>query len=761
MLKGLRQGLGSLLRGRRRVAPDASVAEARVDALVRTADGARDGGRSAEAAALYAEALAAAPERVDLRVQMANMLKDSGRLLEAEEAYGEALRVRPKEADIHLQLGHVHKTLGRRERALESYRMALRLDPGSDAARHELLELGRAELQGDRLEAGAVDRALERIAALTHRMELLSREVEEVRRALPNLWMAAAFPVSLYGAYRERFDVPPAPATAGGVALGVIVEASDADPRALYAFLESLRSQTLTEWTCVVVCNGAGVREIAERAAASDGRVQWMEAGTGDRPPLPEVLREAGIVLTLGQGLALHRRALEWFGYAGAATPGRAFICDEERRAGPDGPLVGAELRQCPDLEMLLQADVAGHAVAFRSGELEGARLPLAELRVRRLLQLAEDEAVGHLPLPLVQSFEPAAPSPDASRYATCVAEYLRDRHGNGPSAPRLTGHEPGPPAILWPAPSSPSAICVVVPTRDNAADAASFLSTLSRSAEEPERVEALVIDNGTSEEASLVELDRLRERPGVRVERFDEPFNWSRLNNRAARLTQAPILVFANDDMTMLSRGWDVILDRLLHREDVGAVGPKLFYPDATIQHAGVIFGWRGGNIHDGLHAPGDDPGPMMRWNLQRRVVAVDGAFLATRRQVFLEQGGFDEEELPVSSSDVDYCLRLRSSGLSILYAPAIRLVHHESKSRGSDHADPARGARYLHEHSVLQRRWGRFASWDPTVNPIWYDGGRPFQMIRPSSEEALLDYVARSGSGGAWRVEPSAAAS
>ena len=110
----------------------------------------------------------------------------------------------------------------------------------------------------------------------------------------------------------------------------------------------------------------------------------------------------------------------------------------------------------------------------------------------------------------------------------------------------------------------------------------------------------------------------------------MDEPFNWSRLNNCAAALSGSELLVFANDDMVMLSDGWDRQLRGLLERPEIGAVGARLIYPDDTVQHAGILLGWPGISVHDGRYEAAVEPGPCRRWQVTRVVAAVTGAFFA-----------------------------------------------------------------------------------------------------------------------------------
>ena len=224
-------------------------------------------------------------------------------------------------------------------------------------------------------------------------------------------------------------------------------------------------------------------------------------------------------------------------------------------------------------------------------------------------------------------------------------------------------------------------------------------------------------------------------------------------MNNQAAQDIETPILLFANDDMLMLSQGWDSVLRDCLARPGVGAAGARLVYEDGTLQHAGVLFGWGGAPTHhDGLHEPGDAPGPARRWQLTRSTGAVTGAFLATRREQFLAVGGFDASALPVAYSDIDYALKLRSKGLRILWTPHISLAHKEGASRGLDHLDPARAARNAMELDTMQRRWGPALRVDPGVNPHYYPATLPFHLIAAPTRTCILDHIARSASQHPW---------
>src|SRR5262249_46616111 len=154
---------------------------------------------------------------------------------------------------------------------------------------------------------------------------------------------------------------------------------------------------------------------------------------------------------------------------------------------------------------------------------------------------------------------------------------------------------------------------------------------------------------NGTKQPRSRQVLAELVDKGWAEMLTVDEPFNWSRLNNLAADRTTAPLVLFANDDIVAVSEDWDGILRGLLERPQIGAIGARLLYPDDTLQNGGVLFGWPSLTIHDGLYEHHSANGPANRWRVTRRVSAVTGAFLATRRDLFLAHGGFDDIGLPV----------------------------------------------------------------------------------------------------------------
>ena len=147
-------------------------------------------------------------------------------------------------------------------------------------------------------------------------------------------------------------------------------------------------------------------------------------------------------------------------------------------------------------------------------------------------------------------------------------------------------------------------------------------------------------------------------------VIRFDIPFNFSRLVNEGVRQANGALVVLLNDDMEVISESWLEEMAGQAQRQSIGAVGAFLFYPDRTIQHAGLILGIVGPANHAHRYAREDSPGYFGRLLIVANYAAVTGACLMVKKQLFIEAGGLDED-LAVAYNDVDFCLQSAEKGL------------------------------------------------------------------------------------------------
>src|SRR6185436_9610159 len=195
------------------------------------------------------------------------------------------------------------------------------------------------------------------------------------------------------------------------------------------------------------------------------------------------------------------------------------------------------------------------------------------------------------------------------------------------------------------------------------------------------------------------------------RVLRYEREFNYSAINNFAAREARGEVLLLLNNDTEVITPDWLEEMLGHLHQEGVGAVGAKLLFPHGQVQHAGDAVGPGGcaDHMHEGIGR--DDPGYCYRAVVAQEVSAVTGACLMTWKTLYQKLGGLDEKKLPVAFNDVDYCLRVQEAGLRVIFTPHAQLYHHESASRGGRSPD--------REAGVMRRRWKSRMRHDPYYNP------------------------------------------
>jgi GT2 family glycosyltransferase len=268
----------------------------------------------------------------------------------------------------------------------------------------------------------------------------------------------------------------------------------------------------------------------------------------------------------------------------------------------------------------------------------------------------------------------------------------------------------------------------IIVPTRDRL----SFLRTCIESigpAVARSNADILVVDNDSADPDTLEYLTGLS-RKGVKVLHIEGPFNFARLNNRAAATLDSDVLCLLNNDIEAGSDDWlEEMLARLAEPE-VGAVGALLTFPGGVVQHGGVVLGVNFGATHAFTDRLFDDPGYLDLLRVAHECSAVTAACLVTRRTDYLTMGGMDDTHFGVAFNDVDYCLKLRQAGKRIVFTPHARLIHAESASRGRDDR-PDRRHRFERELNMLRARWGECLLEDPTYNPQLSRDGVPYGAL------------------------------
>jgi GT2 family glycosyltransferase len=277
--------------------------------------------------------------------------------------------------------------------------------------------------------------------------------------------------------------------------------------------------------------------------------------------------------------------------------------------------------------------------------------------------------------------------------------------------APNVPYHQ----RVRYALPQPPPHVTVIIPTRDRVDLLSRCVSSVTERSTY-RHYDIVIVDNGSSEAETRAYFDQLRSDARVSILRIEDPFNFSRLNNRAAAAARGEVLCFLNNDTEVISASWLEEMVSLACQAGVGAVGAMLYYPNNLIQHAGVILGIGGVASHAHKMLGRTTGGDHARAALTQVMSAVTAACLVVRTSVFTAAGGFDET-LAIAFNDVDLCLRLSASGLRNVWTPFAELYHHESVSRGDDGQIDRPG--FQEESRLMYERWGELLKADPYFNP------------------------------------------
>ena len=355
----------------------------------------------------------------------------------------------------------------------------------------------------------------------------------------------------------------------------------------------------------------------------------------------------------------------------------------------------------------------------FRKG-FEGAQDYDIALRT---IEKLDKEQIRHIPKVLYHwriHKESTALSGDIKPYAHVAAlkainEHLERMKVEASAEPSI--EVPGFNRIRYQLPSQPPFVEIIVLTRDKPELIKTCIESILEKTTYPD-YSITIVDNGSTEKETLELFAAWETHPRITIVKDDIPFNFSKLNNRAVEHSDKEFVCLMNNDIEVISPDWlDEMVTHALQK-DVGAVGARLWYPNETLQHGGVILGVGGIAGHAAKYIKKGDAGYFGRACLQQEFSAVTAACLLVQREHYRSVEGFDETHLTVAFNDVDFCLKLREKGLRNLWTPYAELYHHESASRGHEDT-PEKQARSQNELAYMIKRWAKELHHDPAYSP------------------------------------------
>lgn len=261
--------------------------------------------------------------------------------------------------------------------------------------------------------------------------------------------------------------------------------------------------------------------------------------------------------------------------------------------------------------------------------------------------------------------------------------------------------------------------ISIIIPNKNHKEDLEKCIESI-RLKSTYTNYEIIVVENNSTENEIFDYYKQIEQADNIKVITYKGEFNYSKINNLGVKEAKGEYLILLNNDIKIISQNW--MEEMLMHaqREEVGAVGAKLFYPDNTIQHAGIVLGLgahrSAGHTHYGM--PKENLGYMGRLCYTQNVTAVTGACLMVKKSTYDQVGGLDEN-FRVALNDVDFCLKLRKMGLLNIFTPFAEAFHFESKSRGFEDSK-AKKERYMEECEAFKQKWSKeLEQGDPYYNP------------------------------------------
>ena len=535
--------------------------------------------------------------------------------------------------------------------------------------------------------------------------------------------------------------------TAAFPLISILTPLYNTPPRYLERFLDSVQAQTCGRWQlCLADASDSdhtAVGEAVRRRAAADPRIRYVKidnAGIAANTNRAAELAD-GEYLALADHddeLAPHAiytmgRAIREASRSGAAPQ---FLYSDEalfRRTPKDAHVAHFKPDYAP--EYLMACNYICHLAVFRRElfqavggerpECDGAQDHDLFLRMIDEMQRTDPAAAPvHIPQVLYYWRVHAASTSGgtgAKPYVIAAAQKAVADHlaATGRKGSVEAGKFPGLCHVRWTLPDPPPQVSILIPNKDHTADLEKCLHSLYARTNY-DHYEVIVIENNSTDPATFDYYKTLPQRyEDCRVVRYQGPFNFSAINNFGRRKAKGEYLLLLNNDVEILSHDWLGELLAEASQPGVAASGAMLYYPDDTIQHAGVITGLGGYAGHSHKYHRRGSSGYLYRLATVQDYSAVTAACLLVRAQVYDQLGGLDEK-FTVAFNDVDFCLRIREAGWRIVWTPYAELYHYESKSRGSDEKDPAKKARFDAERARLYERHGRDAILhDPYYNP------------------------------------------
>jgi len=418
--------------------------------------------------------------------------------------------------------------------------------------------------------------------------------------------------------------------------------------------------------------------------------------------------------------------ALYQIAMAADANKSLSLIYSDEDRIDPDGLRFGPYFKGGWSLDLFYSQNFISHLGAYKKDlvvQVGGFRVGFEGSQdydlALRCIEILEDNQIYHIPRVLYhwRSHENSFSHQhsDMAKIAAVKAlnEHLARRRINAQAISVDAGYR-----VIYGLNGEKPLVSLIIPTHNRVDLLRRAVSSILEKTTYS-NYEIIIIDHRSDEAETLSYLDEIFSINNVRVMRVEGEFNFSAFNNQAVNVANGSIVGLLNNDVEVISPDWLDEMVVLTIQDGAGAVGAKLWYPNDTLQHGGVILGYGPSRIAGHIHGMRrDNQGYFGRAELIQNFSAVTAACLLVKKSVYLEANGLDEN-LPVDYNDVDFCLRLIKLGYRNIWTPYAELYHHEHGTRGSKALSAQRDSQLTKDIAYMRNRWGDYLIQDPIYSP------------------------------------------
>ena len=516
--------------------------------------------------------------------------------------------------------------------------------------------------------------------------------------------------------------------------ISVVMPTYDADPTWLRAAIDSVRAQIYPHWELCIADDASTSTEAHEALKAyadSDARIKVVF-----RPENGHISAASNTALALATGEwivlmdhddLLSEHALFWIADAIAKHPHVQLIYSDEDKISEAGVRSDPHFKSDWNVDLFYSYNLFSHLGAYQAElvhKVGGFQVGLEGSQdydlVLRCLEHVSTDQVHHVPKVLYHwrvHAQSTASSGDAKPYAQLAGERALNEHFQRTGIHARVEHVGIGYRVRYELPTTLPLVSLVIPTRNAVELVRQCVGSIVERTTYG-HYEIILVDNGSDDPEALEYFAAMQAAGVLRVIRDDGEFNYSALNNRAVAAARGEVVGLINNDIEVIAPDWLSDMVSIALQPGVGAVGARLWYPNRTLQHGGVVLGVGGVANHAHKGVPQGRHGYFGRAALIQSFSAVTAACLVVRKDRYEAVRGLNETDLKVAFNDVDFCLRLREAGFRNVWTPYAELVHHESATRGSDMA-PEKRQRFVSEVDYMMQRWGELLRFDPAYNP------------------------------------------